>query len=187
MKLYTVKVLYTKISSNYENFVNFSGLLVRIWIHLDDSISWYHSGTSPTLGPTFTHDVELKAYLHRHTTHNGRIRLTAFIYTTTQTTFQHGLPVKHMVSLKFGTKVWNFRNFKSREPLESQSKFLRFWTSHVMGNAGRHTKIFKIEATTVFCNLANRGYSWKKMLTSTILNKLNVSKPLVILLSQIGK
>jgi hypothetical protein len=29
-ELYTEKVLYTKISSNYKNFVNFSGLLVRI-------------------------------------------------------------------------------------------------------------------------------------------------------------
>ncbi len=40
------------------------------------------------------------------------MRLTAFIFTSTGTTFQCRLPVKHIVSLELEPK-WNFRNFKT--------------------------------------------------------------------------
>ncbi len=127
------------------------------------------------------HDVELKAYLHHHTTHNnGRIRLTAWAnslhfhnYSDSQTTFQHGLPSPRQTNgvigiWYFGTKVWNLRNFKSQYlanhlRVESQvptpnqnfcgSELPTSWGMQAY-HGKKHTKNFKIEATTVFCNLA---------------------------------
>ncbi len=100
-------------------------------------------------------------YLHRACI--AEWGLTAFIFTTTETTFQHRLPVTHIVSLE--PKCENFEISKHNISRKTwvPIKILTVLNSPRHGEC-RDTKILKIEASTIFCSFSviSAFFPWPK-------------------------
>jgi hypothetical protein len=127
------------------------------------------SNTSPLLEPSA--NFHLQSWTKSLSLYSQSLyswmRLTAFIFTTTETTFQHRLPVTHIVSLEPKWKFWNFKtqyvaNHLSPNHNFDGSELLTSWGMQAYQNFENRSDYHILQFFPYEARVAERQRQWHK-------------------------